>query len=211
MKTILCYGDSNTYGSPGNAAAAGGYRHPLAARWTSVAQRALGPDYHLIVEGLPGRTTVHDDPIEGAHKNGRRTLLALLESHTPLEAVVLMLGTNDLKARFGLNAGDIAAGVGVLLKIIHNFSMDYGPIRTLVVCPPPVLEVGAMANMFAGAAAKSRQLAPAYRDMAQAYGAAFLDAGAYIQSSPHDGIHFEAADHAQLGQIIAQHLAALCA
>jgi len=80
MKTILCYGDSNTYGSPGRPLEAGSYRHAFATRWTSVAQQALGSDYQLIVEGLPGRTTVHDDPIEDAHKNGRRTLLATLEA-----------------------------------------------------------------------------------------------------------------------------------
>jgi len=211
MKTVLCYGDSNTYGSPGNAAAAGGYRHAYANRWTSRAQQTLGSEYHLIVEGLPGRTTVHDDPIEGVYKNGRRTLLAILESHTPLDAVVLMLGTNDLKARFGLNAGDIAAGVGVLLKMINIFALDYGPIKTILICPPPILEVGAMAGMFAGGAAKSELLPSAYREIAQTYGAAFLDAGTYIQSSRDDGIHFDTAEHVRLGQVVASSISALLA
>jgi len=120
-----------------------------------------------------------------------------------------MLGTNDLKARFGLNPTDIAAGIGVLLKIIQHFSLDYGAIPTLLVCPPPILEIGAMADMFAGGAAKSAQLAPAYRDVAQLYGAAFLDAGQIIQSSRGDGIHFDGGDHAKLGAVIAQSLAAL--
>eukprot|EP01037_Dinobryon_pediforme_P006522 gene6524-6591_t len=209
MKTILCFGDSNTFGSPGRPLDVNSYRHSYGTRWTSVASQLLGPKFNLIIEGLPGRTTVHDDPIEGAHKNGRRMLLGCLESQVPLDAVVIMLGTNDLKARFGLNPSDIAAGAGVLLRIIRDFSMDYGPIKTVLVCPPPILEIGALATMFEGGAAKSKQLAPAFRTVAQMHDAVFVDAGTIVQTSRGDGIHLDIEDHARFGRHMAQCLEGL--
>ena len=206
MKTILCFGDSNTYGSPGHPLEAGGLRHPYEARWTTILQQELGRNHLVIPEGLPGRTTVHDDPIEGAHKNGRRALLASLESHSPIDAVVLMLGTNDLKARFGLSPSDIAAGIGVLLKIIRDYSHEQGTIKTLVVCPPPIFEIGNFAAMFAGGAAKSQELAAAYREIAHLHGAAFLKAGSIIETSRGDGIHFDPPAHLALGHAIAEQI-----
>ena len=103
MKTVLCYGDSNTWGY--DAATEG--RYPYDKRWTTVLARELGSEYLVIPEGLNGRTTVWPDPVEGEYKSGKSTLLAILESHHPLDLVVLMLGTNDLKHRWGLSAWDI--------------------------------------------------------------------------------------------------------
>ena len=108
MKTILCYGDSNTWGYDPVSQD----RYPPTQRWVSVLARELGPEYQVIAEGLNGRTTVWPDPVEGEHKNGKAYLLPCLESHHPLDLVVLMLGTNDLKHRFGLSAWDIARAAG---------------------------------------------------------------------------------------------------
>ena len=106
-RTLLCFGDSNTHGTMpmGDLSAMGRFDHRH--RWTARLAGLL-PDWEVISEGHPGRTTVHDDPIEGAHRNGLTVLPALLESHRPIHAVLLMLGTNDLKERFSVNAGDIA-------------------------------------------------------------------------------------------------------
>ena len=85
-------------------------------RWTGVMAANLpGGDFTIIEEGLPGRTTVFDDPIEGAHKNGMRTLRAVLESHREIDLVIVMLGTNDLKHRFSVTAADIATGAEKLV------------------------------------------------------------------------------------------------
>ncbi len=211
MKTIMCFGDSNTHGYPSRPLQTGATRYPFEQRWTSVAQRLLGAGFHLIPEGLNGRTSVHDDPIEGLHKNGARMLLGLLETHTPLDAVVIMLGTNDLKARFGLGAADIAAGIGTLLQIIQAFSMGQGAIKVLVVCPPPILEIGAFKEMFAGGAKKSNIMAAHYKDIAQMHGARFMDAGQVVVSSTGDGIHFDAPEQEKLGKAIAAELSTMLA
>ncbi len=102
MKTILCFGDSNTHGTralqyPGDAR-----RHPRDARWPNVLASQLGAGYEVIAEGHPGRTTVWADPIEGEHKSGVAMLPALLETHRPIDLVIIMLGTNDLKVRFSV-------------------------------------------------------------------------------------------------------------
>ncbi len=84
----------------------------------------LGSEYWVVEEGQNGRTTVHDDPVEG-NKNGLAYLLPCLESHKPVDAIVLMLGTNDLKHRFAKPALDIAKSIRQVIKAIQ--SCEHGP------------------------------------------------------------------------------------
>jgi lysophospholipase L1-like esterase len=198
---VLCFGDSNTWGySPKSAE-----RFARTARWTGVLQAALGDGCGVIEEGLNGRTTVWDDPIEG-DKNGRRQLPALLESHMPLDLVVLMLGTNDLKRRFSAPASDIAAGVERLVGIILASSSGRtgkAP-KVLVIAPPPLARLTDLAEMFDGGTEKSRLLGKLYRQVAAEQGCAFLDAGSVIRSSDLDGIHLEEKEHRALGEAVAR-------
>jgi len=135
MQHILVYGDSNSFGTPPMAERGLGARMPAPQRWTSVMAAALGKDWQVIVEGLPGRTTVHDDMVEGAHRNGLTVLPAVLYSHAPLDMVVIMLGTNDLKMRFNVPAIDIALSIGRLaaLALASGVTRD-----VLIVCPASV-------------------------------------------------------------------------
>jgi lysophospholipase L1-like esterase len=100
MKTILCYGDSLTWGFNPKTKKRMGEKE----RWTGVLKINLGQDYHIIEEELNGRTTVWDDPFNGGYKNGMEYLIPCLGSHKPLDLVILFLGTNDLKTRFSLSA-----------------------------------------------------------------------------------------------------------
>ncbi len=102
MKSILCYGDSNTWGTATQPRPDG--RYAPHERWPGVLRLALGDEWLVIEEGLGGRTTVNDDPVEGAERNGRMYLLPCLGSHKPLDVVDIMLGTNDLMARFNQSA-----------------------------------------------------------------------------------------------------------
>ena len=111
MKTILCYGDSNTYGLKSDLVS----RYPRNVRWTGILQEKLGSEYYVIEEGLGGRTTVWDDPVED-YKNGKKYLLPCLDSHKPLDLVIIMLGTNDLKSRFSVTPFDIGASMENLVK-----------------------------------------------------------------------------------------------
>ena len=154
MKRVLCYGDSNTWGY--DPVTKDRLDHDL--RWTGVLRTMLGGGYTIIEEGLNGRTTVWDDPIEG-YKNGRTYLIPCLETHRPLDLVVLMLGTNDLKQRFSLSAFDIAQGASVLVREIQASVAGIGGRAPLVLlmAPPPVVTLTDFAEMFEGAESKSRK------------------------------------------------------
>ena len=200
MKRILCYGDSNTWGyNPVTQD-----RFEKHERWTGQLSRALGDDYDVIEEGLNGRTTVWDDPIEG-YKNGREYLIPCLESHKPLDLVIILLGVNDLKKRFSLSAYDVAEGAGVLVQIVQksNTGMMNGAPQVLLVAPPPVGKLTAFAEFFEGAEAKSQKFAEHYRRVASELRCLFFDTSTIIVSSDLDGIHLERNEHAKLGQAMA--------
>lgn len=202
-KTILCFGDSNTHGTialTGLDDLGRMGRHDAATRWPGVMAAALGPGHHVIEEGLPGRTTVHDDPIEGAHMNGLAVLPAILASHRPLDLVIVMLGTNDCKARFSLTAFDIALGAGLLLEATARLAPE---AARLLVAPVPITETGFLAGMFEGGEAKSRALAPHYQTEARRWGADFTDLASVAQVDPTDGIHLTTDAHAAIGAHLA--------
>lgn len=201
MKTILCYGDSNTWGyDPATRR-----RFPPDVRWTGVLAAALGPHDRVIEEGLNGRTTRFDDAIE-PHRNGLTYLVPCLESHQPLDLVTIMLGTNDLKQRFGLAASDIAQSAAGLAAIAQRFARTAAdePAAVLLIAPPPIAKLTDFDQMFAGAAEKSRLFADYYARAAGWYGLPFFDAGSVIRSSDVDGIHFDADQHRRLGEALAK-------
>jgi lysophospholipase L1-like esterase len=204
-RVLLVFGDSNTHGTLPLPALGALGRHPPGIRWPDVAAAALGPGWQVIAEGHPGRTTTHDDPIEGPHKNGRRVLPALLESHRPVDVVAILLGTNDLKARYALPAIDIALGVEKLAAQVRASNAGPGGAApaVLLIAPVPITEAGCLAEVFAGGAAKSRAVAPALAQVAARLGVPFLDAGLHAATDPLDGVHLDAAAHAALGAAIA--------
>jgi lysophospholipase L1-like esterase len=204
-KTVLCYGDSNTFGHA--TVPRPDDRYGVDERWPGVLRTELGRGWLVIEEGLGGRTTVRDDPVEGAEKNGKTYLLPCLLSHRPIDIVVVMLGTNDLKARFNNSAWEIAQGIGVLVDVIRSSTTGRkgGAPDVLVVCPPPTLAKFPLhADMFAGAAPKSKDMAKHYRAVAELRGVGFLDAGKVTKSSKIDGFHLDPEAHAAIGKAVAK-------
>ena len=205
MKTILCYGDSKTWGwDPASLT-----RFGRGERWPGVLQQEVGEGYEVIEEGLPGRTTVWDDPVEAwmvdSYMNGRTYLLPCLGSHKPIDLVIILLGTNDLKGRFSLSAFDIAEGVGRLVDIVlrSDAGPDNDPPRVLLVAPPPLGKLTGFADMFDRGVAESAKFSEQYRRVAELYGCDVLDAGEHIVSSDIDGVHFELSEHHKLGLAVA--------
>jgi lysophospholipase L1-like esterase len=214
-KTLLCFGDSNTWGfdcerwvrdmpAP---------RFAPEVRWPGVLAAELGAGFAVIEEGHNGRTTVFDDEVEGIHRNASRYLQACLESQAPLDAVVIMLGTNDLKERFAATASDIALGAAALARTV--LSSQVGPEgrapKVLLVAPFPVgenIRNSPFGDIFGyeRSVEKSSLLAARYAERAAALGAAFLDAGAVVQAHPKDSIHLSAESHRKLGIAVASAL-----
>ncbi len=198
MYVVLCYGDSNTYGR--DAVTKG--RLERNVRWPGILQQLLGEDFYVIEEGLNGRTTVWDDPVRGQNKrNGSLYLLPCLESHSPIDLVILMLGTNDCKARFCVTPYDVGQSLGYLVEIIQKSGCGRnGPPKILILAPPPLGKLTEYAETFSGGVEKSRELAKHYKSIAQQYGCAFFDTSTVIQSSRLDGLHIDPEDHEKLAE-----------
>jgi lysophospholipase L1-like esterase len=201
MAVIVAFGDSNTWGYDARSAT----RFRPDVRWTGVMQRELGPEHHVIEEGLNGRTTVFDDPIE-PNRRGADYLPPCLRSHAPLDLLVIALGCNDLKSRFSASAGDIANGAErlILMARAEGAGPDGAPPAILLVAPPPIGKLTDFAEMFEGGKEKSRLLAERYRAVAERQRVGFVDAGAFIACSDLDGIHYDADAHATLGRAMAE-------
>lgn len=205
MPVVLCYGDSNTHGSMPMATMGEVNRHGPGDRWPDAMAAGLGAAAQVIAEGLPGRTTVHDDPVEGGCRNGIAVLPAILHSHRPIDLLVVMLGTNDLKPRFSVSAFDIARSVERLCLAARA----EGVVADLmIVAPVPVLEAGSLTEIFDGAEMRQVGLADQLRAAADRIGAGFVDAGAHVIVSPVDGVHWDAASHHRFGAIMAGAVAA---
>jgi lysophospholipase L1-like esterase len=205
MRFVLCYGDSNTYGQiPGRGPID---RFAPQERWPGVLRQALGTSWFVVEEGLSGRTTVRDDPIEGTAKNGRTYLRPCLQSHTPLDLVIVMLGTNDLKVRFGAPPSEVAMGIGVLVHDIRELAVrpDGSQPEIMIVSPPPMLtDLKEWESVFAGGPEKSHKLALELERLADSMECHFFDAGSVAQCHPDDGIHLCAQAHRALGLALAQ-------
>lgn len=201
MKRVLCYGDSNTYGA---TPVAGEGRFGPDVRWTGVMAKALGSGYTVVEEGLNGRTTRWDDPIE-LGRNGLTYLRPCIESQNPIDLMTIMLGTNDLKVRFDLGPSDIAQSAAELAAEARRFAVNAEgkPAITVLLAPPPTTTLTSFDGMFAGADVKSAQFAHYYGTMAKLYGFPFFDTGSVIRSSEGDGIHFDPDQHDLLGKALA--------
>ena len=151
MPVIVAFGDSNTWGYD----PATGGRFPRAQRWPSVLQRELGAEFEVIAEGLNGRTTVHDDPIE-PYRNGADALPPCLMSHAPVDFVIIALGCNDLKKRFSVSAFDIAEGAGRLIALARAYGQrsDARPPKILLIAPPSDREALSLCGNVRGRAGK---------------------------------------------------------
>lgn len=199
MKTILCFGDSLTWGYD----AVGPGRHAYEDRWPSVLQERLGSTAYVVAEGLNGRTTAYDDWVAGADRNGARLLPTLLTTHAPLDLVIIMLGANDMKPFVCGRAIGAKQGMERLVDIVrgHDYPLDSPPPAVLLVAPPPLCETGNadFAAMFDRGIEESRKLAPLYARVAEEAGCGFFDAGTVARTTPLDGVHLDAENTRAVG------------
>jgi lysophospholipase L1-like esterase len=210
---IVAYGDSITYGWIPNANPPS-TRYGPEDRWPGALQKELGPNYQVIEEGLDGRTTDALDPtstISGAQLDGSAYLPACLASHLPLDLVIIMLGTNDLKPVFNRTPLRIALGAAHLIELVNTLNGGIGTTyknpKVLLICPPPLnpeIDNGPVFGaMFKGGVEKSKQLPELYEAVAKMGGAEFLNAGSVISTDGVDGLHLTAESERKLGAAIA--------
>lgn len=207
MKTIVCFGDSNTHGYCGET----GGRFAPDVRWTGVLQKLLGEEYAVKEEGLGGRTTVFDDPVfEGM--SGLEFITVALMTHEPVDLLIVMLGTNDTKERFGAGPGAIAKGMERLLTKAMNTGAAFteGKPNILCICPPPITGGNEAAfddgEMGRGVVQKSEKLAKYYEESARLLGCHFLNAGNIpgMEMNSVDHMHLTKKGHKLLAENVAR-------
>jgi lysophospholipase L1-like esterase len=200
MEHIFVYGDSMSWGIvPGSRR-----RLPFESRWPGVLEgdlRRAGVDVRVAEDCLNGRRTVWEDPFK-AGRNGRLGIEQRIEAQSPLDLVILMLGTNDFQAAHQNLAWHSSQGLASIVGAIRTAPIEPGmpapPI--LIVSPPPVsIPSGLMAEKFHGAAERGKGTAEAYKRVADELGCAFFDGGTVCRTSPVDGVHLDEADHRALG------------
>jgi len=189
MRTVVCFGDSNTWGYvPGSDAE----RFPRELRWPVRLQRALGDGFEVIAEGLNGRTAAVESPVEDG-RNGATYLLPCLRSHKPVDLVVIYLGTNDVNF---LNGDLVARSVGRLVKLarISETGPGGGAPQVLVVCPPP----------FSG-----HLLGPSYEEVCGELGCELLDLAGIASYTDHDPEHLDAEGNAAVAAAVEERVRGL--
>lgn len=180
-----------------------GERYDEETRWPMLVQQHLGDRYRVIEEGLNGRTTVFDDPL-GPGRNGVAYLGPCLQSHAPLNLVIVMLGTNDLKKRFSLTPEEITQGMEMLLNIIEQSDSGAGSAKPdVLILAPPILEnIPVLNYAFFGMEEKSRQLGAAYGELAERRKCSFLDIGSFVTAGGADGVHLTEAEHRRIAELV---------
>lgn len=203
-RTIVCFGDSNTWGFvPGSDCE----RFPWEDRWPGVMAAKLGTGYRVIEEAQNGRMTVWDDPFEpGVSKCGLDHLPVVLETHQPIDLVIIMLGTNDLKHHMNHGPEDIAHGVGVLVDVVQQSTAGPGQAAPgALMVSPTTVNPGPCPfwHLFDGAHEKSLEFPRYYREMAEDKGVGYLDAAEFASCPVPDAIHIDKEGTHALGKAMA--------
>ncbi|MDD3369819.1 MAG: GDSL-type esterase/lipase family protein [Lachnospiraceae bacterium] len=209
MKNILCFGDSNTWGYDyttysGQTECA--QRLPWDQRWPGMLQIKLGQGYRVVEEAMNGRTTMCDDPyFPGV--NGMKAFKIALDSHAPLDLVIIHLGVNDLKHMFCLTAGMIAFGNGALIQEAKKSRYGYPAPQVMLIAPPPVRKN--ISDCIFGfsygvdAYQKSCKFGKLYQSTAEQYDCAYLDCGKLdFRLNDLDGLHYAKEDHKKLAEAV---------
>ncbi len=202
MKTILAYGDSITYGyDPIDAG-----RLAYEDRWPTALEQGLGGAARVIAEGLGGRTTVHDDWYADADRNGARVLPTLLSSHGPLDMVIIMLGTNDLKPFHGRTALEASYGVRRLVQIVRGHAAAEGEMvpKIIIMAPPELCATNVHPEMMVhfgedDAIAASKGFAEMYKRRADEEGVGYFNAASVAKAHPADGVHLDGPNTRAIG------------
>lgn len=213
MKRILCYGDSNTHGcnplwtADWENDTQKGVRLSEEERWTGILQKMLGPEYRIIEEGLPGRTTVYPDPV-CPYLDGRSSLMQCIASQSPIDLFLVMLGTNDLKVTFSPSVSTLGKAMEVFLKqLLNPYIWEHRIVPPVLVVAPPQIRNGVTESQFGGmydekSAELSKKLAGIYEDLCRRYNCEFLNASLYAKASTLDCIHMNPENHRKLAVAI---------
>ena len=211
MKQILCFGDSNTWGLIPKT----NKRYPWGVRWTSILNDTLNnglygidnserEQYRVIEEGLCGRTTVFDDPLRDG-RNGVKILPTILETHNPVDIVIIMLGTNDCKTVYNASAEFIGQGVKRLIGQVKSYIPDS---KILLIAPiqlgEGVEEYDYDPEFSKQSVILSKELPNVYKKIARQEKVGFIAASDIAKPSDTDREHLSEDGHRKLADKVAE-------
>lgn len=207
--SILAYGDSNTYGQKPNRNG----RFDPSKRWTGILQSELGDEYYIIEEGLGGRTTDLDHPNPNKpSRNGLSYFKACLDSHSPIDNIIIMLGTNDFKTIYNRSAEEISNALKLYIDTVRNaYNKSSSHQPAIILVSPPYMDQNAPLFYESmptpgiydqTSIAKSYELAKYLEQLAKSSDTQFLDA-ALLSETGEDGCHMTEASHRKLGVALA--------
>ena len=201
---ILCYGDSNTWGY---VSGSDHKRYGNNERWTKLLTKKLGEKYEIIEEGLNGRTLISDDDREGKEgRNGYEYLLPCLDTHDPIDMVILMLGTNELKAQYNRSAeqiGEIIEQYYVKTILYRKIELEHNSPKLIIIAPVEIdedVKYRSEEKVFLGAEEKSKKLNDIYKNIAEKYNCYFLN-NRELKTGI-DGIHLTKESHEKLAELL---------
>ncbi len=197
MQTVVCFGDSNTWG----ASPSGPARYDRKTRWPGVLQNLLSPDVHVVEEGLCGRTACYADPLSPG-RNGLEFLPIVLQTHEPIDLLIIMLGTNECKAKYNLRAYDIAQGIARLAE--NALSGDPVVKKVLLISPAHIVACDQYERIHGleGGIEKSQEIYQHLLYFSEKLGCSLFNAAEVIKTSPIDGLHLEAEEHTKLARAL---------
>ena len=206
IKKIICFGDSNTHGY--NSKTMG--RFSEEERWPKLLGKFLGEDYDVVEEGLEGRTACFEDPLfEGLC--GFKYIYPCIMTHKPVDLLIIMLGTNDVKERFSATPENVAKGIDRLIQKALDTKIAFrNEPNVLLVCPPPINpgyeKTDIYGEMGDNCVEKSRLLAPLYKKVAELKGIHFIDAGNIegVDMYPYDHMHLSLDAHKNLAKFLSE-------
>ena len=206
IKKIICFGDSNTHGY--NSKTMG--RFSEEERWPKLLGKFLGEDYDVVEEGLEGRTACFEDPLfEGLC--GFKYIYPCIMTHKPVDLLIIMLGTNDVKERFSATPENVAKGIDRLIQKALDTKIAFrNEPNVLLVCPPPINpgyeKTDIYGEMGDNCVEKSKLLAPLYKKVAELKGIHFIDAGNIegVDMYPYDHMHLSLDAHKNLAKFLSE-------
>lgn len=207
-RRILCFGDSLTWGYDPVTCE----RFDEETRWPCVLQSLLGDDFAVVEEGQNGRTIATDDPTKG-FKSGLDYVIPCIESHKPLEMMIIMLGTNDIKTKYCYTAGDIADEMKLFLERVLSYNhFRLGDKMKVLLVSPPLIGEGMAESRFYDkfhddfAREVSMELGEQFGKLAEAYGVLFFDSADVVVASKEDSLHLDAENQRKLGRAIFENI-----
>ncbi len=195
MKTILCYGDSNTYGyDPGDLM---GLRYPPDQIWTGLLQQRLGDEWTVLNRGMNGRQLPFLE-YEG------KDVLDMLTGLGKEDLFLIMLGTNDLLLDPLPRAAKAVTKMEKLLKFVTE-NKEKGLVTCNVTLIIPVL-IGKTLDRSGDYHRESLVMAAAFMVLAEKYGIRAVDASGWGVELSYDQVHFSLKGHRIFAERLAEEL-----